>query len=57
MSEFKNQTPIRLQGSVKWQRKEDGQICYGIEYVKVGNKEREELQRCFDFFSHAATYL
>lgn len=56
MSEFKNQTPIRLQGSIKWQREEDGQTCYGIEYVKVGNKERSELQRCFDFFSHSLTY-
>lgn len=57
MSQYQKQTPIMLQGIIKWQREENGQICYGIEYEKVGNREREDLQRCFDFFSHASTFL
>ena len=57
MSQYQKQTPIMLQGAIKWQRQESGQICYGIEYEKVGNREREDLQRCFDFFNHSSTFL
>jgi hypothetical protein len=28
-----------------------------IEYEKVANREREDLQGCFDFFSHSSTFL
>ena len=56
MEEYRKQTPIRLHGSIKWQRVEEGQTCYGIEYLDLSHKERADLQRCFDFFSHASTY-
>jgi methyl-accepting chemotaxis protein len=54
--EYLNQTPIPLQGRLKWHNEEDGQTCYGVEYVRVGNRERADLQRCFDFFDHASSY-
>jgi methyl-accepting chemotaxis protein len=56
MQDFQQQTPVLLQGDIKWQREENGESCYGIEFVKTGHRERMELQRCFDYFSHSSTY-
>jgi methyl-accepting chemotaxis protein len=47
---YKNQDPIRLSGSVVWQRPDGPNYSCGVHYGNITNENRTLMQKCFGYF-------
>ncbi|NOX76483.1 MAG: methyl-accepting chemotaxis protein [Gammaproteobacteria bacterium] len=58
IKQYESQSPVPLQGEIKWQRMEGGQQLCGVCFVGMEqNPERKrELEECFNFFHENAKY-
>ncbi|HTY03123.1 MAG TPA: cache domain-containing protein [Rhodocyclaceae bacterium] len=50
LAEYEGQEPLRLDGRIAWQRKEDGAVVCGLEFISPDARAREQLRQCFEFF-------
>ncbi|MEW5771297.1 MAG: methyl-accepting chemotaxis protein [Pseudomonadota bacterium] len=47
---YKDVPPLRLSAMVRWQRPDGGRTQCGLEFEAMGELERRELKRIFEFF-------
>jgi methyl-accepting chemotaxis protein len=57
LDNYLDQKPFKLNAQVRWQRKEDGKPCCGLEFVQPTPAERERIAAIFAFFNKAPDFI
>jgi methyl-accepting chemotaxis protein len=57
MEEYQAQTPLRVESRVVWQRGQDDNIIFGLEFKRLTKEQEKRLKECFAFFDKNSRYL
>ncbi len=56
LDEFRQQTPLKLQGRVKWKKSNEGKGQYGIAFEHLHAGQQDALKRCIQYFEKSEVY-
>ena len=56
LEHYRSQKPVTLQGQIKWQRRHDGRLLCGIEFVDLSPRELEHLKAVFAYYKKSSQH-
>lgn len=56
LSAYEHQVPLKLMGSIIWQKSEGSGYAYGVKYDQLNPSQRQQLQGCFRYFNRQHEY-
>jgi methyl-accepting chemotaxis protein len=56
LDQYENQEPLRIRGSIAWQRKDGENYQCGVEFQNVDEAIAKSIRRCFEFYNKNAEF-
>jgi methyl-accepting chemotaxis protein len=57
LNQYEKQDPLRIRGSIAWQRKDGENYQCGVEFQEVGEADVRLMKKCFEFYNKNAEFL
>jgi methyl-accepting chemotaxis protein len=57
LAEYEKQEPLRIRGSMAWQKKDGENYQCGVEFGEIGESNLKMMRRCFEFYNKNAEFL